>query len=107
MNLVHATGRLVLAFLRGLVGYVSEARALDAGLTHHGSYHGLPIYIGAVDSDNPRVYAKYDLLEWLLPVISCLEMFFQVIVHAPPEACGFMFTIKAPIDPQPAPSAKS
>lgn len=86
-------------FLAWLFGYTSAAHALEAGLTHHASYHGLPVWMGDVGDASPLVYAKLDVLEWLIPVISALELFFQHAAGVPPELRGFDFVVKDPINP--------
>jgi hypothetical protein len=53
--------------------YIGEKEAKYIGFTHHGSYYGFPVWIA--DDEDFSVAAKFHILEWVIPVISYVEMF--------------------------------
>ena len=58
-----------------MVLYMTRQRALKAGFTHHGSYHGIPMWMGGVDKNGgiPIVCAKVQVLEHLVTLFHFLE----------------------------------
>lgn len=79
------------------LGYTTKAEAIAAGCTHHGSYYGIPLWMGDVDSDCPLVFAKWAPLEWLMMGFTYIECLLWPLVHDPDAPLGFLFKIKGPI----------
>lgn len=83
-----------------LFGRISREHALEMGMTHSASYHGLAVWIGrGGDLLSPVIYAQCDVMEWLLPVIAAVEMFFQHAAGVPHDQRGPHFVNKEPINP--------
>jgi len=83
-----------------LLGRLTRERALEMGMTHSASYHGLAVWIGRGDGLlSPVIWAQFDVMEWLLPVIAGCEMFFQHATGVPHDKRGPRFTNKDPINP--------
>lgn len=53
---------------------VQEARA--AGATHEGTFLGLPVWAKEPHGYEPMVFAKWNAVDWLLPVLAVLFVFF-------------------------------
>lgn len=72
-----------------MLGYTTEKAAKAEGFTHHGSYHGLPIWLGHPESEAPMMAAKWAPLEYLIPLWSCMEGLCSILLNREP-----MFMIK-------------
>lgn len=53
-----------------MMGYMTAQQALLAGYTHHGRIFGVPIWLSDVDSDEPRLAAKWAPLDTLIYLLS-------------------------------------
>ncbi|MXP71749.1 hypothetical protein [Pseudomonas aeruginosa] len=42
-----------------MLGFTTKAEARQIGVSHHGSYYGIPMWLGDVDSDCPLAFAKW------------------------------------------------
>lgn len=73
-----------------------EAKA--EGFTHHGSYYGIPIWIGLV-GEAPLVAAKWFPLEYLMTVFNHIEGIVRETMW-PDEEPGFMFRVFQEIEPR-------
>lgn len=81
-----------------MLGYATKAKAKAAGMTHFGSYYGIPVYMAEVDSEAPIVWAKWAPLDLLMLVFSLIEGLLFPLVHgADAEPC-FMFKVKGSLD---------
>lgn len=57
---------------------ISKAEALEAGLTNHGKYFGLPIWC-AIEGEGVKMSAKLPWLNWLIPVIMEVEALIRFV----------------------------
>ena len=57
-----------------MLGYMTIKQAKALGFTHHGSYYGIPVYIGDVDGDF-LVSAKWWPLDFVMDLASVVEAF--------------------------------
>lgn len=90
--------------LLGVLGYISEARALAGGYTHHGKYFGLPIWMSG--GECPNIAAKWAALDWLFPVIVWIEQTLRELFF-PDRGPGFQIWMGPPIKPPGASSGRS
>ena len=79
-----------------MFGYMTSKEALQAGFTHHGSYYGLPCWI-TNNGDGVSLTAKFQPFDFLIPVISWLEVNIRLI-RFPDEEPVFQFMIGGRID---------
>lgn len=77
-----------------MLGYITEGQAKAEGFTHHGSYYGIPIWLGNLDDDGPTVAAKWAPMELAMKLAHHIEGFCQEIAGKPR---GFWFTVKKEI----------
>lgn len=57
-----------------MLGYMTKKQALKNGYTHHGSYYGIPLWMGDLNTDCPMVSAKFEPLEWfVMPLVTFIE----------------------------------
>lgn len=57
-----------------MLGYITEKQAKKLGATHHGSYYGIPIWMGDVNGECPLVLAKFYPFElFLIPIMTFIE----------------------------------
>ncbi|MFT4924665.1 MAG: hypothetical protein ACI8WB_000748 [Phenylobacterium sp.] len=66
-----------------MVVYMTRQRALRAGFTHHGSYHGIPMWMGGIDGV-PIVCSKVTLLEHLVSFFRFFEQQIGRLKHKRP-----------------------
>lgn len=84
-----------------LLGYMSAADALAGGYTHHGSYFGLPLWLGDVDNQwGLQVAAKWAPLDFLVVPCSYIEEALAA-VFLPGREPGFRFWVGPPIQSAP------
>lgn len=78
-----------------MLGYVTEKTALACGMTHHGSYYGIPLWI---DLNDPEfcICAKWVPLDYLIPVFSYFESTIRPFVF-PDDPPVFQFKVGAEI----------
>ena len=79
-----------------MLGWRSAKDAKALGFTHHGSYYGLPIYLGfegepSVDTA-PLVAVKWAPLELVFDLFVALEDFFRPMMF-PDDEPGFQFQV--------------
>ncbi|MFT5164337.1 MAG: hypothetical protein ACI9FJ_002938 [Alteromonadaceae bacterium] len=74
--------------------YMTRQRALKAGFTHHGSYHGIPMWLGGIDGV-PVVCAKIEVLEHVVSLFHYLEKQFGRLRQTRPI---FRFKVGRQID---------
>ena len=77
-----------------MVVYMTKQRALKAGFTHHGSYHGIPMWMGGIDGV-PIVCAKVVVLEYMVSAFHFIEKHIGQLGHGRPI---FRFKIGRQID---------
>jgi hypothetical protein len=87
----------LLAWMSGALGYSTASEAKGLGCTHHGSYYGIPVWMGDIDSEAPLVFAKWAPLEPLILVFSHIEGLLFPLVHGPDAEPMFMFKVKGRI----------
>lgn len=80
-----------------MFGYMTERQAVEAGLTHHGSYYGIPIWMGDLDSEGPMICAKWAPMEYLMSAVHYLEGMLAPIMRPDMEPC-FMFKVEKEIE---------
>jgi hypothetical protein len=56
-----------------VIGYTTSAEALAHGFTHHGSYFGIPVWIGDLESDCLLVEPKHVALDPLMTLFHWIE----------------------------------
>jgi len=80
-----------------MLGYVTEKAAKASGCSHHGSYYGIPLWMGDIDSEAPLVFAKWAPLDFVIPVFSLIEGLLWPLVHGRDTEPMFMFKVKQAI----------
>lgn len=80
-----------------MLGYMTEREAANHGLTHHGSYYGIPLWMGDIDSEAPLMFAKWAPLDFMIEVFSLVEGLLFPLVHGPDAQPMFMFRVKGEI----------
>ena len=80
------------------LGYTPAAEAKALGCTHHGSYYGIPTWMGDIDSEAPLVFAKWAPLDYLILLASIIEGLLFPLVHGPDAQPMFMFKVKGLIE---------
>jgi hypothetical protein len=80
-----------------MLGYTTAKEAKAHSCTHHGSYYGIPLWMGDIDSEAPLVFAKWAPLDHLITVFSYVEGLLFPIVHGPDAQPMFMFKVEGQI----------
>lgn len=80
-----------------MLGYTTATEAKALGCTHYGSYYGIPLWMGAIDSDAPLAFAKWAPLDYLIQPFSIIEGLLFPLVHGPDAQPMFMFKVKGEI----------
>jgi hypothetical protein len=80
-----------------MLGYMTEREASQVGVTHHGSYYGIPLWMGDVDSEAPLVFAKWAPLDILIGLASVVEGLLFPLIHGADAEPVFMFKLKGKI----------
>lgn len=75
-----------------MLGYMTAKDAAEAGFTNHGSYYGIPIWIGAPDSEVPLVATKHVALEPLMSLFQWIEGAVAAAAYPDVEP-AFMFKV--------------
>lgn len=83
-----------------MLGYMTEKQALKHGFSHHGSYYGIPIWIGGIESGGPMVAVKWAPFDFLMDVASVIEGVLFPLVHGADDEPHFMFKVNREIEPQ-------
>lgn len=81
-----------------MIGYTSAKMAKALGCTHHGSYYGIPIWLGDLDSEAPLAFAKWEPLELLIELASYIEALLFPIAHGPEARPMFRLKVKDEIE---------
>lgn len=81
-----------------MLGYTTAIEAKRIGCSHYGSYYGIPIWMGDIDSQAPLAFAKWAPLDYLIPVFSVIEGFLFPLVHGPDAHPMFMFKVLGEIE---------
>jgi hypothetical protein len=63
-----------------MLGYITVKKAKELGFTHHGSYYGVPVYIGD-PSGEFKVQTKHVALDIVFDFFSALEGTFRPLVY--------------------------
>lgn len=82
-----------------MLGYTTKREAIQCGCTHYGSYYGIPIWMGDVDSEAPLVFAKWAPLDFLIFPFSIIEGLLHPLVHGRDSEPMFMFKVLGEIEP--------
>lgn len=79
-----------------MFGWRSAEDAKTLGFTHHGSYYGIPIYLGfkgePSSDDAPLVAVKWAPMDLVLDLFTVLEDTFRPIMFPDSEPC-FQFKV--------------
>ena len=76
----------------GMFGYITEKKAVTYGMTHHGLYYWIPIWISQHSGSGFSCCAKWIPLDYMIPMISSAEMFLRAYLFPDNEPC-FQFKI--------------
>lgn len=69
-----------------MLGYITKQEALELGMTHHGSYYGLPVWIGPAETeDGCRIYTKWQPLDYMIGVFCFIENIMRSILFPEDE----------------------
>ena len=79
-----------------MLGYMTAKNAKAQGFTHHGSYFGIPIWIGDVESIAPLVAPKWAPMELGMTVAHHIEQILASIFWMGQEPV-FRFWVGEPI----------
>lgn len=78
-----------------MLGYMTECQAKASGFTHHGSYYGIPVWIGDPHGEC-RVAAKWAPMECAMTAAHAVEGFL-LATFFPDDEPAFRFVVKRPI----------
>lgn len=78
-----------------LLGFMTEKKAKELGFTHHGSYFGVPVYIGD-PYGQCMVTTKHPILDPIFDLMGVLESVFRPLIH-PENPAVFQFRLKGRI----------
>ena len=78
-----------------MFGYMTEKEAIKAGMTHHGSYFGIPVWM-APDSDDFLCCAKWRPMDYLMIAFHHIEGEMRSFLFPDDEPC-FQFKVGKPI----------
>lgn len=78
-----------------MLGYMTASKALSLGFTHHGSYYGIPVWIGDPHGEF-RVATKWAPMECLMTAAQAIEGFLLEAFY-PDDEPAFRFVVKRPI----------
>lgn len=81
-----------------ILGYMTATEARAEGFTHHGSYYGIPLWIGQVDGEAPLVATKHIAMEPVMSLFHILEGLVRAVCW-PDEEPGFLFKVGKEIAP--------
>lgn len=81
-----------------LPGYMTASEARASGFTHHGSYYGIPLWLGDLEGEAPLVATKFAPLELLMSVFHIIEGIVSAICW-PDDEPAFMLKVGDPIEP--------
>lgn len=79
--------------IAALLGYMTEAEAKQEGFTHHGSYYGIPLWVGE-PGDGMMVATKWAPMEFVMSLFHGIEAFMNTMLGNEPS---FMFRIHGDI----------
>ena len=79
--------------LYNTIGWVTKEAAKKEGFTNHGSYYGIPLYIGGAE-DDMCIVTKHIAFEWLVDIADFIESLCYDIVGAERMFC---FTVGSEI----------
>ena len=79
--------------LSSITGYVTASEAIELGFTHHGSYYGIPCWIGDVYGDF-QVMTKWAPMEYVMTIFHYIEGFMNDALGREPS---FMFKLRGKI----------
>lgn len=80
-----------------MIGYMTRKEATASGMTHHGSYFGIPVWMAPCHPDF-LVCAKWRPFDYLMIVFHHIEGVVRSIVYPDDPPC-FQFTIREEIHP--------
>ena len=78
-----------------MLGYMTERQAKANNFTHHGSYYGIPVWIGDPHGEF-RVATKWAPFEFLMSAAHGIEGFLRAMFF-PDSPPAFRFVVKRPI----------
>lgn len=78
-----------------MLGYMTEKEAKEYGFTHHGSYYGIPLWMGDFESEAPMIATKWSPLEHVMTIFHFIEGACHAILGTEPS---FMFVVKDEIE---------
>lgn len=82
-----------------MFGWMTEREANKVGMTHHGSYYGIPLYMND-DQDIPTIYGKHVLYDYLIILATMFEDIIRVTMF-PEDEPGFLIRRGKKINPAP------
>jgi len=74
-----------------MLGYMTKKQAIYSGMTHHGSYYCIPVWMAPNDPDF-LCCAKWYPFEFLISMLHDIEGFFRSMLFPYDEAC-FQFKV--------------
>lgn len=78
-----------------MLGYMTVKEAKAAGMTNHGSYYGIPLWI-ACSGNGCSVAAKWSPMDNLSPLFAHIEGFIRSVMFPDDEPC-FQFKVGSEI----------
>ena len=85
-----------------MLGWMSADKAKAKGFTHHGSYYGVPIYLGFAGDpqtdmeEGPMVAVKWMPLDLVFDLFSLMEQVFRPMMFQENESV-FQFKVGDPL----------
>jgi hypothetical protein len=85
-----------------MLGYMTAKEARSHGFTHHGSYFGIPVWVGnperADDVGGVMIATKWAPMEYLMTVFHYIEGFMRAVLFPDAEP-RFQFQVGPEITP--------
>lgn len=75
------------------LGIMTKAEAKALGFTHHGSYYGIPLWMGDVHSEGPSVAVMWAPLDFVMDLFMHIEGFMFPLIHGADAEPMFMFKV--------------
>lgn len=81
-----------------MLGYMTANEAKSLGMTHHGKYFGIPVWIGGVDDhqSGPLVCTKWAPMEYVMSAAHHIEALLRSVMFPDCEPT-FQFWVGRPI----------
>lgn len=80
-----------------MLGYMTASEAKSQGFTHHGSYFGIPCWIGNPEQEGMMVATKWAPMEPVMTAFHYIEGFMRSVLFPDDPPC-FQFAVGGKIE---------